>query len=77
VAQEMAQGYTQLLHPATAQEPQEFISLEELQPRIHHQEHHGTVHDTCAQIASTVSQFHRQHQQQQQQDYYNLLSVQE
>ncbi|XP_067211846.1 protein cycle isoform X2 [Linepithema humile] len=88
VAQEMAQGYTQLLHPATAQEPQEFISLEELQPRIHHQEHHGTVHDTCVQIASSVSQLHRQHhqqqrqtdqqqQQQQQRDYYNLLSVQE
>jgi len=94
VAQEMAQGYTQLLHSATAvpaQETQEYISLQELQPRIHHQEHHRTVHDTCTQLATSASQLyhqHHQHQQQQrnggqqqqqqhQRDYYNLSSVQE
>jgi len=91
VAQEMAQGYTQLLHSAAvpAQEPQEYISLEELQPRIHHQEHHRSVHDTCTQLTTSASQLyhqHNQHQQQQQsggqqhqqhqQDYYNLSSVQ-
>ncbi|XP_032685430.1 protein cycle isoform X3 [Odontomachus brunneus] len=73
VVQEMAQGYTQLLH--TAQEPQEFISLDELQPRVH-QEHHR-VHDTCAQIASSASQLYQQQQQQQQRNYYNLSTVQE
>ncbi|KAG5329480.1 BMAL1 protein, partial [Acromyrmex charruanus] len=96
VAQEMAQGYTQLLHSATAvpaQETQEYISLQELQPRIHHQEHHRTVHNTCTQLATSASQLyhqHHQHQQQQrsggqqqqqqqqhQRDYYNLSSVQE
>ncbi|XP_029670390.1 aryl hydrocarbon receptor nuclear translocator-like protein 1 isoform X3 [Formica exsecta] len=75
VAQEMAQGYTQLLHSATVQEPQEFISLQELQPRIHHQ-------DTCAQIVSSVSELYHQQQQQRNGDqrprnYYNLSSVQE
>ncbi|XP_011879757.1 PREDICTED: aryl hydrocarbon receptor nuclear translocator-like protein 1 isoform X2 [Vollenhovia emeryi] len=94
VAQGMAQGYTQLLHSAAAvpaQETQEYISLEELQPRIHHQEHHRAVHDTCTQLATSASQLyhqHHQHQQQQrsgggqqqqqqhQRDYYNLSSVQ-
>ncbi|XP_011879758.1 PREDICTED: aryl hydrocarbon receptor nuclear translocator-like protein 1 isoform X3 [Vollenhovia emeryi] len=93
VAQGMAQGYTQLLHSAAAvpaQETQEYISLEELQPRIHHQEHHRAVHDTCTQLATSASQLyhqHHQHQQQQrsgggqqqqqqhQRDYYNLSSV--
>ncbi|XP_072763925.1 basic helix-loop-helix ARNT-like protein 1 isoform X3 [Anoplolepis gracilipes] len=76
VVQEMAQGYSQLLHSAAVQEPQEFISLQELQPRIHHQ-------DTCAQIVSSASQLYHQQQQQQQNDdqqqrnYYNLSSVQE
>lgn len=91
VAQEMAQGYTQLLHSAAAvpvQETQEYISLEELQPHIHHQDHHRTVHDTCAQLATSASQLYHQHHQQQrnggqqqqqqhQRDYYNLSSVQE
>ncbi|XP_018402114.1 PREDICTED: aryl hydrocarbon receptor nuclear translocator-like protein 1 [Cyphomyrmex costatus] len=70
VAQEMAQGYTQLLHSAAAvpvQETQEYISLEELQPRIHHQEHHRTVHDTCTQLATSASQLYHQHHQHQQQ----------
>ncbi|XP_025073744.1 protein cycle isoform X2 [Pogonomyrmex barbatus] len=93
VAQEMAQGYTQLLHSTVvvpAQEPpQEYITIEELQPRLHHQEHHRIVHDTCTQLATSVSQLYHQHhqhhqqqqqsggqQQQQQRDYYNLSSVQ-
>lgn len=88
VAQEMAQGYTQLLHSAAAvpvQETQEYISLEELQPHIHHQDHHS-VHDTCTQLTTSASQLYHQHhqqqrnggqQQQQQRDYYNLSSVQE
>ncbi|XP_020292952.1 aryl hydrocarbon receptor nuclear translocator-like protein 1 [Pseudomyrmex gracilis] len=89
VAQEMAQGYTQLLHSAaattttTSQEPREFISLEELQPRLHHREH------ACMQIASSAAQLYHHHQQQQrnqpnnssqqqrQHDYYNLPPVQE
>ncbi|CAK9803789.1 hypothetical protein ANTPLA_LOCUS3819 [Anthophora plagiata] len=74
VAQEMAHSYTQLLHPG--QEPQEFISLEELQPRIH-QEHH--VHDNRSQVVSTMSstgvQLYQHHQQQR--SYYNLSAVQE
>ncbi|XP_017792525.1 PREDICTED: sex-determining region Y protein-like, partial [Habropoda laboriosa] len=77
VAQEMAHSYTQLLHPG--QEPQEFISLEELQPRIH-QEHH--VHDNHSQVVSTMSPtgaqlYQHHHQQQQQRSYYNLSAVQE
>lgn len=80
VAQEMAQSYTQLLHPS--QEPQEFISLEELHPRIH-QEHR--VHDNRGRVVSTILssdtqlyQHHHHHQQQQQQgNYYNLSAVQE
>nr|XP_034175023.1 aryl hydrocarbon receptor nuclear translocator-like protein 1 isoform X6 [Osmia lignaria] len=70
VAQEMAQSYTQLLHPG--QEPQEFISLEELQPRIH-QDHHdrGQVISTSAQL------YQHPHQQEQQRSYYNLSAVQE
>lgn len=76
VAQEMAEGYTQLLHSVAVQEPQEFISLQELQPRIHPQ-------DICAQIVSSTSHqlYHQQQQQrngdQQQRNYYNLSSVQE
>lgn len=75
VAQEMAEeSYTQLLHSTAVQEPQEFISLQELQPRIHQ--------DTCAQIVSSASQLYHQQQQQrngdqQQRNYYNLSSVQE
>ncbi|XP_043585056.1 aryl hydrocarbon receptor nuclear translocator-like protein 1 isoform X1 [Bombus pyrosoma] len=79
VAQEMAQSYTQLLHPS--QEPQEFISLEELHPRIH-QEHR--VHDNRGRVVSTILssdtqlyQHHHQQQQQQQGNYYNLSAVQE
>lgn len=70
VAQEMAQSYTQLLHPG--QEPQEFISLEELQPRIH-QDHHDR-----GQVISTNAQLYQHpHQQEQQRSYYNLSAVQE
>ncbi|XP_077264822.1 basic helix-loop-helix ARNT-like protein cyc [Temnothorax americanus] len=72
VAQEMAQGYTQLLHSAAAvpaQETPEYISLEELQPRIHHQEHYRTVHDTCTQLATSASQLYHQHHQHQQQQH--------
>ncbi|XP_053974744.1 basic helix-loop-helix ARNT-like protein 1 isoform X1 [Hylaeus volcanicus] len=77
VAQEMAQSYTQLLHPN--QEPQEFISLEELQPHLH-QEHH--VHDNHGQVVSTMPSTNAQlyqhhHQQHQQRSYYNLSAVQE
>ncbi|OAD53726.1 Aryl hydrocarbon receptor nuclear translocator-like protein 1 [Eufriesea mexicana] len=77
VVQEMAQSYTQLLHPG--QEPQEFISLEELQPRIL-QEHR--VHDNRGQVVSTISSttsqlYHHHHQQQQQRSYYNLSAVQD
>ncbi|XP_076241204.1 basic helix-loop-helix ARNT-like protein cyc isoform X2 [Calliopsis andreniformis] len=79
VAQEMAQTYTQLLH--TGQEPQEFISLEELQPRIH-QDHH--VHDTRGEVISTMTStsaqlyhHHHHHHQQQPRSYYNLSAVQE
>ncbi|CAL7935892.1 unnamed protein product [Xylocopa violacea] len=67
VAQEMAQSYTQLLHPG--QESQEFISLEELQPRLH-QEHH--VHDNRGPTGAQLYQHH-----QQQRSYYNLSAVQE
>lgn len=72
VAQDMAEGYTQLLHSAAVQEPQEFISLQELQPRIHRQ-------DICAQIVSSASQLyhHQQRNGDQQRNYYNLSSVQE
>ncbi|XP_076241212.1 basic helix-loop-helix ARNT-like protein cyc isoform X3 [Calliopsis andreniformis] len=79
VAQEMAQTYTQLLH--TGQEPQEFISLEELQPRIH-QDHH--VHDTRGEVISTMTStsaqlyhHHHHHHQQQPRSYYNLSAVQD
>ncbi|XP_015125272.1 aryl hydrocarbon receptor nuclear translocator-like protein 1 isoform X1 [Diachasma alloeum] len=34
VAQDMAQSYNQLFH--AAQEPQDFVSLEELRPQVHH-----------------------------------------
>ncbi|KZC05014.1 Aryl hydrocarbon receptor nuclear translocator-like protein 1 [Dufourea novaeangliae] len=67
VAQEMAPGYTHLLH--SGQEPQEFISLEALQPRVH-QEHN--VHDgQVASMTSTGGQLY------QQRSYYNLSAVQE
>lgn len=72
VAQEMAQSYTQLLQPS--QEPQEFISLEELHPRIH-QEHRVQVVSTISSTGSQLYQHH--HQQQQRGSYYNLSAVQE
>ncbi|XP_043260311.1 aryl hydrocarbon receptor nuclear translocator-like protein 1 isoform X1 [Colletes gigas] len=77
VAQEMAQSYTQLLHPD--QEPQEFISLEELQPHLH-QEHH--VHNNHGQVVSTMPSTNAQlyqhhHQQHHHRSYYNLSAVQE
>ncbi|KAG7189491.1 hypothetical protein KM043_017185 [Ampulex compressa] len=72
VAHEMTQSYTQLLQ--TGQEPQEFISLEELQPRLRH-----TVHDARDHIASTsLSASHLyQHYHHEQPSYYNLSSVQQ
>lgn len=73
VAQEMAQSYTQLLHPG--QEPQEFISLEELQPRIL-QEHRVHDNQVVSAISSTAGQIY-QHHHQQQRSYYNLSAVQE
>ncbi|XP_063987230.1 basic helix-loop-helix ARNT-like protein 1 isoform X2 [Diachasmimorpha longicaudata] len=36
VAQDMAQSYNQLFH--AAQEPQDFVSLEELRPQVHHEQ---------------------------------------
>ncbi|XP_031833873.2 basic helix-loop-helix ARNT-like protein cyc isoform X2 [Nomia melanderi] len=72
VAQEMAQSYTQLLHPS--QEPQEFISLEELQPRIH-QENHDTRGQVVTGMSSTGAQLYHQHQPPR--CYYSLSAVQE
>ncbi|XP_078052039.1 uncharacterized protein LOC144478176 isoform X2 [Augochlora pura] len=74
VAQEMAQSYTQLLHPA--QEPQEFISLEELQPRIH-QDHHNARGQGVAGITSAGAQLYQHHQHHPTRCYYNLSAVQE
>ncbi|KAK2586589.1 hypothetical protein KPH14_011466 [Odynerus spinipes] len=66
MADEMSQGYTQLIHPV--QEAQEFISLEEFCPRLHQD---TRSHDLRAQ------QLYHHHQQQQQRRYYNLSSIQE
>lgn len=74
VAQEMAQGYTQLLHGV--QEPQEFMSLEELKPRLH-QEHHN-LSQNHIQNATTITNTGLYHlPEQQQQSYYNLTSMPE
>ncbi|XP_024942293.1 aryl hydrocarbon receptor nuclear translocator-like protein 1 isoform X2 [Cephus cinctus] len=70
VAQEMAQGYTQLLH--SNQEPQEFISLEVLRPRIHQDHHRLTISATRNHL------YHHQPQQPHIQPlYYDLSNVQE
>ncbi|XP_043478053.1 aryl hydrocarbon receptor nuclear translocator-like protein 1 isoform X2 [Leptopilina heterotoma] len=80
VAQEMSQGYTQLLHQT--HEPQEYISLEELRPRInqennHSQDHHrDNHHNQISTPTSTTEQLY-QHQNYQEPNYYNLSNVQE
>ncbi|XP_076288980.1 basic helix-loop-helix ARNT-like protein cyc isoform X3 [Lasioglossum baleicum] len=74
VAQEMAQSYTQLLHPS--QEPQEYISLEELQPRIH-QDHHSNRGQVVTGMSSTGTQLYQHHQHHPPRCYYNLSAVQE
>ncbi|XP_046492220.1 basic helix-loop-helix ARNT-like protein 1 isoform X2 [Neodiprion pinetum] len=74
VAQEMAQGYTQLLHDG--QEPQEFISLEELKPRLQDQDRHGRTqsHNEVRTVpASPNSALY--HHSGQQRSYYNLTPV--
>lgn len=68
VAQEMAQSYAQLLHQPgqeQQQQQQEFISLDELQSRIHQDDRGGQ--------ASTIL-YQQQHQQG---SYYSLSAVQE
>ncbi|XP_012350663.1 aryl hydrocarbon receptor nuclear translocator-like protein 1 isoform X2 [Apis florea] len=69
VAQEMAQSYAQLLHQPgqEQQQQQEFISLDELQSRIHQDDRGGQ--------ASTI--LYQQQQQHQQGSYYSLSAVQE
>ncbi|XP_046750946.1 aryl hydrocarbon receptor nuclear translocator-like protein 1 isoform X2 [Diprion similis] len=74
VAQEMAQGYTQLLRGG--QEPQEFISLEELKPRLQDQDHHGysqTHNEVQTVPASPNAALY--HHSGQQRSYYNLTPV--
>ncbi|XP_008556124.1 basic helix-loop-helix ARNT-like protein 1 isoform X1 [Microplitis demolitor] len=74
VGQDMAQSYNELFH--AAQEPQEFISLEELGPRITSTDHH------CHPVANTVINNDQlygdadegQHQSQPR-TYYNLSSL--
>lgn len=72
VAQEMAQSYTRLLHGS--QEPQEFISLEELKPILHQDQQHTQNHN---QTVSTTNNQLYHHSAQQQQSYYDLNSVPE
>ncbi|XP_033338950.1 basic helix-loop-helix ARNT-like protein cyc isoform X5 [Megalopta genalis] len=74
VAQEMAQSYTQLLH--SSQEPQEFISLEELQPRIH-QDHNNARGQVATGMTTTGIQLYQHHQHHPTRCYYNLSAVQE
>lgn len=78
VAQEMSQGYTQLLHQS--HEPQEYISLEELRPRLN-QEHHNQNHrdNRHNQISTSISNTEQlyQHQNYQEPNYYTLSNVQE
>lgn len=78
VAQEMSQGYTQLLHQT--HEPQEYISLEELRPRLnqenHNQNHRDNHHNQISTSTSNTEQLY-QHQNYQEPNYYNLSNVQE
>lgn len=76
VGQDMAQSYNELFH--AAQEPQEFISLEELGPRIT-TDHH--CHQTVANPGINSDQLYGdtdegQHQSQPR-TYYNLSSLPE
>ena len=85
VAQEISPGFTQLLHQS--HEPQEYITLEELGPRLdqeHHNQNHQTQqnhqeHQDQDQISTPTTyadQLYR-HQNYQQPSYYNLMGVQE
>ena len=76
VAQEMSQGYTQLLHQS--HEPQEYISLEELRPRLN-QEHNNQNHRDHDQISTPTSNADQLYQRQnyEQPNYFKLLTAEE
>ncbi|XP_061937198.1 basic helix-loop-helix ARNT-like protein 1 isoform X3 [Apis cerana] len=72
VAQDMAQSYAHLLHqpPGREHQQEEFISLDELQSRIHQDNRGG------GQVSAILSAADP-YQQQQQGSYYSLSAVQE
>ncbi|KAK0088172.1 hypothetical protein PV326_004926 [Microctonus aethiopoides] len=81
VAQDMAQSYKELFH--VTQESQEFITLDELGPRVQTEDHHNQrvpTSDTStnlfldSQVERSSQQPDHQHQQQQR-TYYNLSSL--
>ncbi|XP_012279375.1 protein cycle isoform X2 [Orussus abietinus] len=71
VAQDMSHGYTELLR--SSQDPQEFVSLEELHPRVH-QDHRD--HDRGQDVSTSRNPATCLYQDQQQ-TYYNLSVVPE
>ena len=74
VAQDMAQSYDQLF--PTSCEPEEFISLEELEPHVHHDHCQTQAHRVSTSSTSAHLYPGNQNQQnvvdQQQWTYYNL-----
>lgn len=76
VAQDMAQSYAHLLHqpPSREHQQEEFISLDELQSRIHQDNRGGGGGHQVSAILSAADPYQ---QQQQQGSYYSLSAVQE
>lgn len=76
VAQDMAQSYAHLLHqpPGREHQQEEFISLDELQSRIHQDNRGGGGGHQVSAILSAADPYQ---QQQQQGNYYSLSAVQE
>ncbi|KAK0180657.1 hypothetical protein PV327_003020 [Microctonus hyperodae] len=77
VAQDMAQSYKELFH--VTQEPQEFITLEELGPRVQAEDHHNQrvpTSDTSANLfLDNQTERSSQQSDHQQRTYYNLSSL--
>ncbi|XP_066600320.1 basic helix-loop-helix ARNT-like protein 1 [Prorops nasuta] len=77
VAQELTQGYTQLLHPA--QGAQKFISLDELASQARNDSRQGQrCHEQNVATTASISLYQQPQQcHEQQRSYYDLATIQE